>query len=95
MPSPIFGILEVNTAINLAHLASGSFAVVTAFRGTGSMRMAGKILGCTYLLLAVVGFAAPEYDWFALVALTGAANWLHLAIAAFFGYYALLAAPVP
>ena len=95
MPSPLLGILQVNTAINLAHLASGGLALVSAFRGIGPMRLCGRILGFGYLLLAIVGFAAPEYDWFAFVALDSVANGLHLALALSFLYYAFLASPTP
>ncbi len=93
MPSPVFGLFEFNAAISLAHIASGALALVSAFRGIGAMRLCGRILGVGYLALALVGFAAPEYDWFALVALDGPANLLHLGIAAVFLYFALLAPP--
>jgi len=93
LPSPLFGLVQVTTAINLFHMASGGIALASAFRGIGSMRTSARILGFAYLLLAMVGFAAPEYDWFAFVALDGAANWLHLAIASMYLYEAFLAPP--
>ena len=95
IPSPLFGLIETNAGLNIAHILSGAFAITAAFRGIGSMRMCGRILGFAYLALAIVGFAAADYDAFAYVALEGAANWLHLGVAAVFLYFALLAHPTP
>ncbi|MBA3271878.1 MAG: DUF4383 domain-containing protein [Acidobacteria bacterium] len=93
LPSPLFGLFEVNAGVCLAHIASGSLAIVSAFRGVGAMRLCGKILGFGYLALAIIGFAAPDYDIFEYVAFQTPANTLHLVVAAVFLYVAFLAPP--
>lgn len=93
VPSPVFGFFEVNTGLNLAHIASGTLAIWSAVRGIGSMRACGKLLGFAYLALAIIGFAAPDYDLFRYVSFGTPDNWLHLGISIAFMYFAYLSPP--
>jgi hypothetical protein len=77
--------LTVTPVHGVFYLISGLCAGIAASRGLGTMRLCGKVLGFAYLTMAIAGFVM-EGD-------NGA--WLHLAVALFFLYHALLAPPTP
>ena len=71
----LFGLFPVNAAHNVVHLLFGAWGVL-ASRGYGASRTYLLGAGLTYLILAAVGFVAP--DGFGLVPLGGADIGLHL-----------------
>jgi hypothetical protein len=72
---------------HVLHLGAGVVALGAASRGIGDMRAVGKGLGAFFLFVAVLGFLVPGTS--------APHNLLHLALAAFFFYYSLLAPPIP
>jgi hypothetical protein len=91
--NPLLGLFEVNTLHNLIHVGSGIVTAAVAFRGIGAMRTWGKLFGFFYLAVAIIGAVVPGGDVLGLLHLNIADNLLHLALALFFLYYALLAPP--
>jgi hypothetical protein len=91
MPSPLFGLFEINTLHNIVHIASGALTLLAASQGIGAMRTWGRLLGPTYLALAILGFVEP--DLFGLMHLNLPDNLLHFALAAAFLYVGLIAPP--
>ncbi len=83
LPRPLFGQLPVTVVHNAAHLAAGVIALTAAARGLLAMRMVGRLLGVAFVVLATAGFVMDS----------GATAWLHVALALFFLYHALLAPP--
>lgn len=83
LPRPLFGVLPVTLMHDAAHLAAGIIAVSAAARGLLAMRMSGRLLGAGFAVLATVGFVMDS----------DATAWLHVAVALFFLYHALLAPP--
>ncbi len=80
----LMGLFPVNVLHNVVHLA---FAVwgLAAFRSFGASRTYCRAAGVIYLVLAVLGFVAP--DGFGLVPLGGNDIWLHLALGAPLAYF--------
>jgi preprotein translocase subunit Sss1 len=93
MPSPLFGLFEVNTLQNIIHLASGALTILAATQGLGAMRTWGRVFGLVYLAVGVIGFVMP--DMFGLMHVNMPDNLLHLALAAVFLYTGFLAPPKP
>lgn len=63
LPSPLLGIFGVNALHNIVHVAIGALwlaAATVAPFGPDSPRLASKIIGPTYLFVAVIGFAMPD-----------------------------------
>jgi hypothetical protein len=83
--SPMSDWLTVTPVHSVFYLGSGLCAGVAASRGLGTMRLCGKVLGFAYLTMAIAGFVMEG----------GNGAWLHLAVALFFLYHALLAPPTP
>jgi hypothetical protein len=81
--SPLLGMVPLTPIQSLFHMVTGACAGYAATRGLGTMRLWGKILGFAYLAVAVADFVMHG----------GTTAWLHLAIALFFLYHALLAPP--
>jgi hypothetical protein len=84
----ILGLFPVNVLHNIVHLLFGIWGLLAARTFSGA-RTYAQVGGVIYLLLAVVGFVAP--DGFNLVPLGGHDIWLHalLGIAlAYFGFTA-------
>jgi Domain of unknown function (DUF4383) len=70
----VLGLFPVNALHNVVHLLLGVWALVAARTFAGA-RSYARIAGVLYLVLAVVGFIAP--NGFGLVPLGGNAIWLH------------------
>jgi hypothetical protein len=73
----VLGLFPVNLLHNVVHLAFGLWGLVASRSFDGS-RNYGRIGGIIYLLLAVVGYLAP--DGFGLVPLGGHDIWLHVVL---------------
>ena len=71
----LFGVFPVNAAHNVVHLIFGLWGILGA-RTYGGARSYLLGAGLTYLILAALGFVAP--DGFGLVPLGGADIGLHL-----------------
>jgi hypothetical protein len=93
MPSPLFGLFEVNALHNIVHVASGALAILAATQGVGAMRTFGRIFGIVYLAIGIAGFVTP--DLFGLMHVNTPDNLLHIGIAAVFLYAGLIAPPRP
>lgn len=91
MPSPLRGLFEVNTLLNIIHLASGALTLLAASQGIGGMRTWGRICGLIYLAVAIIGFVDPSV--FGLMHVNLSDNLLHLGLAAGFLYVGFLAPP--
>jgi hypothetical protein len=91
--NPLLGLFVVDTLHNLIHVGSGIVTAAVAFRGIAAMRTWGKLFGLFYLVVAIIGAVVPGGDVLGLLHLNIADNLLHLALALFFLYYALLAPP--
>ena len=60
MTTPLLGIFDVSLVHNIVHLLTGGILVVGAvIDGGRNARLINMVLGVVYLLVAVVGFAAP------------------------------------
>ena len=75
----VLDLFPVNLLHNLVHLAFGVWGVVAA-RRWDSARAYCRIAGILYLVLAVLGFLAP--NGFGLVPLGGHDIWLHVVLGA-------------
>src|SRR5688500_13457192 len=93
MPSPLFGLFEVNMIHNVVHLLSGALTLVAATQGVGAMRLWGKLFGLVYLVVAILGFVMPGGDLLGLMHVNMPDNVLHIALAAVFLYVGFLAPP--
>lgn len=93
MPSPLFGIFEVNALHNVIHLLSGALTILAATQGVGAMRTWGRIFGVVYLAVGIAGFVTP--DLFGLMHVNTPDNLLHIGLAAVFLYVGLIAPPRP
>ena len=85
-PGMLLGIFPVNMLHNVVHLLFGLWGLA-ASRSFGGAKSYAQIGGVIYLVLAVLGFVAP--DGFGLVPLGGNDIWLHLVLGgalAFFGF---------
>lgn len=71
----LFGVFPVNALHNVVHLVFGVWGVLAA-RGTGAARSYLLGAGLVYLLLAALGYVAP--NGFGLVPLGGSDIGLHL-----------------
>ncbi|MBM4363686.1 MAG: DUF4383 domain-containing protein [Deltaproteobacteria bacterium] len=83
LASPILGIFAVNAPHNIVHIAVGLLwlsAALMAPMGPNSARTASKVIGIVYLLVAILGFAAPALVD-SLLAINMADNLLHLGTA--------------
>jgi hypothetical protein len=70
----LLGLFPVNLLHNIVHLVFGIWGLMAA-RTFASAKTYAQIGGVVYLLLAVLGFVAP--DGFGLVPLGGNDIWLH------------------
>jgi hypothetical protein len=75
----IFDMFPVNLLHNIVHLLFGIWGLAAARSYTGAKQFA-QVAGVIYLLLAVVGWFAP--DGFGFVPLGGNDVWLHLVLGA-------------
>jgi hypothetical protein len=91
MPSPLFGLFDVNTLHNIIYLASGAFTLVAASQGIRAMRTIGRTFGALYLAVAIAGFVEPSLYGFMHVNLPD--NLLHIGLAAIYSYIGFLAPP--
>ena len=91
--NPVLGLFTVDLLHNLVHVTSGALTLLAARRGIGTMRTWGKALGLLYFSVAIAGFALPAGYLMGMMHLNLPDNLLHLALAAAFAYYGLLAPP--
>lgn len=75
----ILGMFPVNLLHNIVHLLFGIWGLAASRSFTGARQYA-QIAGVLYLVLAVLGYVAP--DGFGFVPLGGNDVWLHLALGA-------------
>ena len=75
----IFGMFPVNLLHNIVHLLFGIWGLAAARSYTGARQYA-QVAGVIYLVLAVVGYFAP--DGFGFVPLGGNDVWLHVVLGA-------------
>lgn len=73
----VLGLFPVNLLHNIVHLLFGIWGLAASRSFTGAKQY-GQIGGAIYLVLAVLGFVAP--DGFGMVPLGGNDIWLHLAL---------------
>ena len=74
----LFGLFPVNLLHNIVHLLFGLWGLAAARTWAGA-RSYGRIGSVIYVVLAVLGFVAP--NGFGLVPLGGHDIWLHLVLA--------------
>ena len=63
LPNPLLGIFGVNTLHNVVHLLIGAawlVAATAAPMGENSSRVVSQVIGVVLVLLAIVGFVAPQ-----------------------------------
>ncbi len=90
--TPLLGVFSAGPIHNFVHLTTGIFALAASRQGIGAMRTWAKALGFFYLALALLGLASGGRLPGGLH-LARPDNVLHVGVAAFFLYYALLAPP--
>ena len=81
--NPVLGMFLVNPVHNLVHLISGIVLLAGAYSSLGS-RMALKIIGVVYALIAILGFFLVTADGMLLgiIAMNEGDKWLHVVLAA-------------
>ena len=79
MAAKILGLFPVNLLHNVVHLLFGIWGLVASRTASGSVGYA-RIGGVIYLVLAVLGYVAP--DGFGMVPLGGNDIWLHVLLGA-------------
>lgn len=87
-PAMLMGVFPVNLLHNVVHLLFGIWGLAASRSWSGAKQYA-TIAGAIYLVLAILGFVAP--DGFGLVPLGGNDVWLHLVLAAALLYFGLTA----
>ena len=97
----LFGVFAADTAQNLFHVITGILAIALGAAGEGPARMAFRLVGIVYALVAVMGFVAARNGDLMGMAINMADNVLHAAIAGvglwigFFSGTAVLPPPGP
>ena len=86
----MLGMFPVNLLHNIVHLLFGIWGLAASRSFTGARQYA-QIAGVIYLVLAVVGYFAP--DGFGLIPLGGNDVWLHLALGAILAAVGFTAKP--
>ena len=84
----MLGMFQVNLLHNIVHLLFGIWGIAASRSWSGAKQYA-TIAGAIYLVLAILGFVAP--DGFGLVPLGGNDRWLHVVLAAGLLYFGLTA----
>ena len=84
----LLGLFPVNIAHNVVHLLFGLWGLAAARSFAGAKSYA-QIAGMIYIVLAVLGFVAP--DGFGLVPLYGNDIWLHAVIGIVLVYFGFTA----
>lgn len=87
-PGMLMGMFAVNLLHNVVHLLFGLWGLAASRSWAGSKQYA-TVAGAIYLVLAILGFVAP--DGFGLVPLGGNDRWLHIVLAAALLYFGLTA----
>lgn len=87
-PGLMLGLFPVNLLHNVVHLLFGLWGLAASRSWSGAKSYA-TMAGAIYLVLAVLGFIAP--DGFGLVPLGGNDRWLHIVLAAALLYFGLTA----
>lgn len=77
----LFGIFQVDAALNLVHLITGLLGLVVAAISSHASQIYLKIVGVVYALLAIAWFFAGGRPLFGVLANNGADAWLHAGIA--------------
>ncbi|HYF05165.1 MAG TPA: DUF4383 domain-containing protein [Patescibacteria group bacterium] len=81
--NPVLGIFPVNGLHNLVHLLSGILCLVFAFQDDGKAKKFALIFGLVYLVVVIIGFAAPDAAA-SLLAIDSSDNWLHVVLSIVF-----------
>ncbi len=87
-PGMMLGLFPVNLLHNVVHLLFGVWGLAAARSWSGAKSYA-TVAGAIYLVLAILGFVAP--DGFGLVPLGGNDRWLHIVLAVPLLYFGLTA----
>lgn len=87
-PAMLMGMFPVNLLHNVVHLLFGLWGLAASRSWAGSKQYA-TVAGAIYLVLAILGFVAP--DGFGLVPLGGHDRWLHIVLAAGLLYFGMTA----
>lgn len=87
-PGMLLGMFPVNLLHNIVHLLFGLWGLAASRSWAGSKQYA-TVAGAIYLVLAILGFVAP--DGFGLVPLGGHDRWLHIVLAAALLYFGMTA----
>lgn len=87
-PGMMLGMFPVNLLHNIVHLLFGLWGLAASRSWAGSKQYA-TMAGGIYLVLAILGFIAP--DGFGLVPLGGHDRWLHIVLAAALLYFGMTA----
>jgi uncharacterized protein DUF4383 len=80
---PLLGIFEVNTLLNLIHLASGILALIYAGMAEAQAKTFAVVLGIVYALVTILGFLLGG-NVLGLFHVNLAHNLLHLVLAVVF-----------
>ncbi len=80
MPSPLFGLFDVDTTHNVVHILSGVVGLWAASTGYQYSRLFLMVFGLVYGLVAVLGFMSGSVLGLFMVNMND--NYLHAAIAA-------------
>jgi|CXWL01.1.fsa_nt_gi hypothetical protein len=86
IPSPLFGIFEVNALHNAIHLATGALLLGVGFFSPQSSRMTLGVFGIIYAIVAVLGFVMPGDTILGLIPSNTADDGLHTLLALVFLY---------
>lgn len=82
--NPIVGagsLFETDGVHNIIHILSGIIILALAAKGEMKAKLAFKIFGIVYLVVAVLGFVgASSGSIFNLIAINAADNWLHVVL---------------
>jgi hypothetical protein len=88
----LLGMFPVNLLHNIVHILFGVWGLAAA-RTFGGAKSFAQLGGVIYIVLAVLGFVAP--DGFGLVPLGGADIWLHAVIGIVLAFVGFTAGSAP
>lgn len=77
----LLGILMVNAAHSMVHIASGVVFLICGMAGAGASRTFFKIFGLVYALVAVLGFVKGDGMLLGLISNNMPDVWLHVVLA--------------
>lgn len=84
--SPLFGMFEVNNALNFFHLITGILALIIVGMGEGATLTLARVFGAIFALAGIIAFILPGGSLFGFLSLNMPDSILYIIFGAFLLY---------